>query len=1561
MASRRRASKRNVGTRIADLDARLKRTERAFSPQYLGSAIVYGSSIASGSITATNLDSNLSGSLLDAISGSTENGGSAENALISAETAANAAANAQLSANGKNTIYYQTAAPTGGTYTVNDVWFDTDDGFKMYIWNGTAWTASVFGNSALGALDVGKLTAGTINASLQIIAGTVANGTSRVVIDGGGSGDAGIRLISRSAGGVDTTLVNLSATTGSATFTGSITASSGTIGGFTISASTLSATNFLLDTSAQTIRLGPSGTGTASVLYATAGSGIWLGNHTFASAPFRVSLAGALTATNATVTGTIQATAGYIGSSASNGWVINSDFLRSQGGSKQLTLDGTNARMYIAAGTGTHATAGTDFYADATGLFSIRDKLIFNPGTTDTSGFATLTVIGRIRGAIDNVPIIEPDSGQFTVTTAVISGTSPAQTAVVTTSLTHNFAIGDTVIIEKVTGLASVINGAWRITNKTSTTFTIDGISGATNGTYTGLSASGSICRVRELTIGLHPSYNGSPAGLGIRLDEFNYWFVNNQFRAGNSSTWVKWDGTTFEVQGQIKALSGYIGGSTSGWQIQSNLLSNANIGLYAPSTTTVTTTTSGSTAPGTTTLNITSATGVVVGMSVTCTNIPTGTYVASIVGTAVTLSAAVTGTGPAAIPAGTSVTFAEYGLYAGNATRQLAPFRVDYRGNLVANNAAVSGTLTATGGNLGPWLVSGTPAAQVTRTLVDPRFTTLTGAFIENKTTPSDISTTPGYVSLSTGTFADSLAISQRLDGLLVHNPNGDPFYTAYLGTSGFTITSPDRVNLIENGGLENYNTNTSVLTSWATTGVAVGATAVDYATALTGVNIFTSSNPTYYVNNGQWGGRLTWTASNPGGFVRLAVDGATYNKYYGTSNPDLNLSVDLFYTFSLNFVTVSTVTVTATTMTVTTTTSHGYAVGDVVSFACYIYDDNSQDFGTGQFVIQTINSATQFTVRNNVAIDQGVDILGTITVFPATGSANPLVARVYPAYMDLDDAKIRFANNTTLSLYSVLPTVDQPNWSAENGTRYLFTSWLDALYFNSTAGDLYAGQGVGTLGLSNLAISMSKLKTLAGANWDGISDFYIELPAYMYRAAFNDNSSLGSAPISVRTGPYTITSASIATTTTGSVTFSVNPNTPYARFRVNDTLLISGLTGNAAVMNGLRTITSVSGATISISGFTGGVVGTYTGLSGTAVSKVNQISGVTYGLVYDSASFCLSTAGFFAGDFAGGTGDYSWAGTAYASASIKVNKPFIDFAKINNAPIATASLSNLDTVSFKPSYSKPVGMAPYVGVPVGGETYILGAVEVNSLESSSGTFTFQSSPTVQSTLETTTNVFTSSNGTGFEVRTKSFNDGGATDEDGVLGILTTTSKTTFYIRADDYQFTDYLGNLNFKTGATYLQTNNASSATSRPVRGLYDGAAISRSYNNTSGTNGSIGYGTPSNARSIVFKAPASGIVAIHITARMDNSVSGGRCYYAYEIRTGTTSAGAIKVSPSDVFSVANFTTNTTIVGSTHIHQLVANTDYFLREQMNVWSNTGTSNTATCDTRRIFVQPIY
>lgn len=79
------------------------------------------------------------------LSSSYEAAKQAYNKAVAAQSAASAAA---TTANSKNAIFYATSAPSG-THKTYDIWFDTDDDNKMYYWNGSAWTAKEFGTSAL--------------------------------------------------------------------------------------------------------------------------------------------------------------------------------------------------------------------------------------------------------------------------------------------------------------------------------------------------------------------------------------------------------------------------------------------------------------------------------------------------------------------------------------------------------------------------------------------------------------------------------------------------------------------------------------------------------------------------------------------------------------------------------------------------------------------------------------------------------------------------------------------------------------------------------------------------------------------------------------------------------------------------------------------------------------------------------------------------------------------------------------------------------------------------------------------------------------------------------------------------------------------------------------------------------------------------------------------------------------------------------------------------------------------------------------------------------------------
>lgn len=114
---------------------------------------------------------------------------------ILARAAQTSANSAKTTADGKNTVFYATTAPATAGRKINDIWFDTANGNRMYYWNGSAWTLRQFGTNALAELsitnalianaainnakianiDAGKITTGIIDAD-RIGAGSLTVG-----------------------------------------------------------------------------------------------------------------------------------------------------------------------------------------------------------------------------------------------------------------------------------------------------------------------------------------------------------------------------------------------------------------------------------------------------------------------------------------------------------------------------------------------------------------------------------------------------------------------------------------------------------------------------------------------------------------------------------------------------------------------------------------------------------------------------------------------------------------------------------------------------------------------------------------------------------------------------------------------------------------------------------------------------------------------------------------------------------------------------------------------------------------------------------------------------------------------------------------------------------------------------------------------------------------------------------------------------------------------------------------------------------------------------------------
>lgn len=243
--------------------------------------------------------------------------------------------------------------------------------------NGTLeWGASAVDGTLLAGAGAVILSSTGISATAGTIGGwtlaatslTSGTGANTVGIDSGGTNPA-FYAGSATPGSAPFRVTHAGALTATnATITGSITATTGSIGGWTIGATTISATNITLTSGAANTANILAGTGsTAGGINSAAASGdivFWSGN-TFANratAPFRVTAGGALTATSATITGAITATSGAIG-----GWTIAASTLSSG----SITLNSSTPSILIGAATAVLTGTGV-FIGNVSGTYEMR-------------------------------------------------------------------------------------------------------------------------------------------------------------------------------------------------------------------------------------------------------------------------------------------------------------------------------------------------------------------------------------------------------------------------------------------------------------------------------------------------------------------------------------------------------------------------------------------------------------------------------------------------------------------------------------------------------------------------------------------------------------------------------------------------------------------------------------------------------------------------------------------------------------------------------------------------------------------------------------------------------------------------------------------------------------------------------------------------------------------------------------------------------------------------------------------------------------------------------------
>lgn len=311
------------------------------------------------------------------------------------------------------------------------------------------------------------------------------------------------------------------------------------------------------------------GSGSAYVALSSEGSSgssytLWAGNETAASAPFSVKRDGTLYATNANISGAITATSGsFTGSITASDGSIGGWLVGSTSISKAVTT-GTHSSIYV--GTGTYNNANTPFFISSEGKFSLKDKLSFN-------GTDTLTVSGVINATSGNF------TGNVKVDTGgkIYVGSSPTtgQRVVVSdTGITGVDNSGVTVFNLPATGTTpptitnfNVLEA--KITGEGANAYLIAGTTGAsaTNVTVRGDKTGGQAAAIYNTISGTATT---ATSGNGFYIDDtgkFRFATGNNSITGSNGNLTVTGKVIASTIRGSdVYADSVQLGGSEFGW-----------------------------------------------------------------------------------------------------------------------------------------------------------------------------------------------------------------------------------------------------------------------------------------------------------------------------------------------------------------------------------------------------------------------------------------------------------------------------------------------------------------------------------------------------------------------------------------------------------------------------------------------------------------------------------------------------------------------------------------------------------------------------------------------------------------------------------------------------------------------------------------------------------------------------------------------------------------------------------------------------------------------------------
>jgi hypothetical protein len=395
--------------------------------------------------------------------------------------------------------------------------------------------------------------------------------------------------------------------------------------------------------------------------------------------------------TNLSLTGNIYAVGGTIG-----GFTIGEDSLTAGTGSTSIGINTIGHPFYA----GNAVPESAPFKVTSTGELTATNANITG-AITATSG----TFTGEVNATSGTI------SGDFTITGntkisgSVFVGSSPTTGQRISINGSGIIGIDNSDIV--VFNLPAVGNETPTIRNFNAleTKITGEGENAYLIAGTTGASATNVIVR-GDKTGGQAAAIYSTINGTATSATSGNGFYVDDtgKFRFAQGTNVISGSGGNLSVTGSINATSGYIGGSSSGWLVDSDLISNDLVGFYAPSVKSGTVTANSSINNIGSNTFITASTTVVpkIGMAIigpsSLSLIPLGTYITNVTGSSPTYTITMSNSF-VFLNASQTFSVSEYAIYAGNSSRSIAPFKVDYFGNLTATNADISGRINATSG----------------------------------------------------------------------------------------------------------------------------------------------------------------------------------------------------------------------------------------------------------------------------------------------------------------------------------------------------------------------------------------------------------------------------------------------------------------------------------------------------------------------------------------------------------------------------------------------------------------------------------------------------------------------------------------------------------------------------------------------------------------------------------------------------------------------------------------------------------------------------------------------